>query len=54
MRLPFLLANRDYEMMHLRQMQDVIHRSRDLLAQYPALDSFAGRKTQEPFPAKDP
>jgi len=36
--------------MHLEQMRDVIEQSRKLLAKNPVPDTFAGRKTQEPFP----
>jgi hypothetical protein len=39
-------------MMHLQEMKDVIKRSRELLAR-PVPNSFAGQKTQEPFPRED-
>jgi len=35
---------------HLRHVREVIARSRELLKKNPAPDTFAGRKTQEPFP----
>jgi hypothetical protein len=39
----------DFDMMHLEQMRAVIKRSRELLANTSGPDTFAGRKTQEPF-----
>ncbi|WP_298256906.1 hypothetical protein [Bradyrhizobium sp.] len=42
-------------MMHLDQVRNVIKRSRELLANTPLPDTFAGRKTGEPFPSgEDP
>ncbi len=38
------------DLMHLRQMREVIKRSRELLAKTPAPNTFIGRKTHEPFP----
>lgn len=40
----------DYDMMHVEQIREVIKRSRELLANNPVPDTFAGRKTHEPFP----
>jgi hypothetical protein len=37
---------------HAEQMREVVRESRELLKQ-PAPDTFAGRKTQEPFPKED-
>ena len=42
-----------FDMMHLQQMRDVIKKSRELLASNPVPSTFAGRKTQEPFPPAD-
>jgi hypothetical protein len=35
---------------HLDQIREVVARSYKLLSSNPAPDTFAGRKTQEPFP----
>jgi hypothetical protein len=43
------LADRDFDVMHLEQMRDVIKRSRELLASTPPPSTFVGRKTHEPF-----
>ena len=44
--------DRALDMLQLEQIRAVIKRSRQLLAG-PAPDTFAGRKTQEPFPQED-
>lgn len=50
--MPFRTFHPDTELdaMHLQVMRDAIKRSCDILAANPPPDSFAGRKTQEPFP----
>ena len=42
-----------FDMMHLEQMRNVIKQSRELRANTPVPDTFAGRKTQEPFSQED-
>jgi hypothetical protein len=37
----------------LELMREAIARSRELLKDTPRSDTFAGRKTQEPFPSED-
>jgi hypothetical protein len=37
-------------MMQLQQMREVIKQSHELLSKTSVPDTFAGRKTQEPFP----
>ncbi|WP_271593804.1 hypothetical protein [Bradyrhizobium sp. CCBAU 65884] len=39
--------------MQIRRARDMAQRSEELLSQ-PKPDTFAGRKTREPFPAEDP
>ena len=47
------LADRDFDMMHIEHMRNVIKRSRELLANTPVPDTFLGRKTPEPSPPLD-
>jgi hypothetical protein len=42
----------DFDMMHLELMRELIKKGREVLAR-PVPDTFAGRKTQEPFPKED-
>jgi hypothetical protein len=35
---------------HLERVREAIERARQALVDYPSPDTFAGRKTQEPFP----
>ena len=43
----------DFDVMHLELTRETIKKSRELLANGPVPDTFAGRKTQEPFPQED-
>ena len=47
------LSDQNFHMMHLEQMRDVIKRSRELLANSPAPDTFAGRRARGPFPSRE-
>jgi hypothetical protein len=47
---PLFRSNREYDLMHLQQVRDVIKASRELLANNSVPDTFAGRKAQVPFP----
>lgn len=38
---------------HIRQAQTAMAEAREALKQAPPVDTFAGRKTQEPFPKGD-
>ncbi len=38
---------------HIEQVRGVIAQGCDTLRRYPVPDTFAGRKTQEPFPQED-
>lgn len=37
----------------VEQMRELVRRARELLHGLPPPDTFAGRKTQEPFPAEN-
>lgn len=37
---------------HLERIRIAIERARQALVDYPSPDTFAGRKTQEPFPVE--
>ncbi len=52
--LPFRIfrTHREADVMHLEQMRNLIAESRALL-RHNSPDTFAGRRTQEPFPAED-
>jgi hypothetical protein len=41
---------RDYEAMHLEAVRAAIAHGQEALKNSRAIDTFAGRKTQEPFP----
>jgi hypothetical protein len=45
--------DRVLDMLQIEQIRAIIKRSRELLASSPTPDTFAGRKTQEPFPVED-
>jgi hypothetical protein len=44
---------RDYDAWHLEAVRAAIAHSKDLLKDNGAADTFAGRKTQEPFPKEE-
>ena len=44
---------KDLEAKHLAPMREAIVKARELLESLPLPDTFAGRKTQEPFPRED-
>lgn len=46
-------TNRDSDAAQLQQMKDVVAQSRELLQKQPMPTTFAGRKTQEPFPCEE-
>lgn len=46
-------GNRDLDARYLEQVRRVLAESCDLLQHNLPPDSFAGRKTQEPFPKED-
>ena len=45
-----LFRNSEHDQNQIEQARGVIKQSRELLIQNPSLDTFSGRKIQEPFP----
>jgi hypothetical protein len=43
----------DIDAGHLKEMRELIAQAREMLQRHPPPDTFAGRKTQEPFPLSD-
>ncbi len=46
-------GQREQDDRHIKIMRDEMSAARRVLADNPKPDSFAGRKTQEPFPQED-
>jgi hypothetical protein len=44
---------RNLDAQHLQLTHEAVAKSRELLKNMPLPDTFAGRKTQEPFPGED-